>query len=126
MRYKIRELKKNIDDRGILLELLRSDEVGQFNQIYTANIKPGKERGGHYHKVRKEWFCVIKGEGRYELHDLLTGGKDSISIKESDFKQIELPPMIYHKVINTGDQDLIFVSAISDLYNKDNPDTYKE
>jgi UDP-2-acetamido-2,6-beta-L-arabino-hexul-4-ose reductase len=125
MKYKIRELKKNIDDRGTLVEVLRSDEVGEFNQIYSATIKPGKMRGGHYHKDRKEWFCILTGEGIYKIKDIDTGEEIEIPIREGEFKQIELEPGLYHEIYNTGEKDLIFVSAISDLYDKNNSDTYK-
>lgn len=124
MNYKIKNLEKHTDDRGTLIELLRSDQVGTFNQIYTATIKPGYSRGSHYHKERKEWFCVISGEGIYRIQDVETLDIEEIIIKEGDFKQIELKPGLWHQITNTGEKDLIFVSAISDLYDKDNPDTF--
>lgn len=125
MNYKIRELEKHIDERGTLVEVLRSDEVGQFNQIYTATIKPGYTRGGHYHKERREWFCVISGEGIYRIKDVETDDEEEIFIKEGEYKQIELRPGLYHEIKNIGEKDLIFVSAISDLYDKNNSDTFK-
>jgi len=125
MNYKIKTLEKKTDDRGTLIEVLRSDEVGEFNQIYSATIKPGKTRGQHYHKGRKEWFCVLKGEGVYRIKDIKTGNTEYVKIKEGDYKQIELEPMLWHSIENTGKEDLIFVSAISDLYDKKNPDTFR-
>lgn len=125
MNYKIRELKKNTDERGTLIEVLRSDEVGEFNQVYSATIEPGKMRGGHYHKQRKEWFCVLKGNGIYIVKDIQTGEQIDIPINEGEYKQIELSPGLYHEIHNTGNTEMIFVSAISDLYYKDNSDTFK-
>ena len=125
MNYKLRKLKKNTDERGTLIEVLRSDEVGQFNQVYSATIRPGYTRGGHYHKKRKEWFCILKGEGEYTIRDIKTGESKVIPIKENDYTQIELSSGLWHEIKNTGKEDLIFVSAISDLYDKNNPDTYK-
>ena len=125
MNYKIRRLKPNTDNRGTLVELLRSDEVGAFNQIYCATIKPGCSRGGHYHKERKEWFCIIQGEGIYKIRDIKTGQEVQLPIGANDYIQIELSPGNWHEIRNSGDSDLIFVSAISDLYDKMNSDTYK-
>ena len=126
MNYKVKNLFKATDDRGTLIELLRSDESGTFNQIYTANIKPGCFRGGHYHKERKEWFCVIQGQGTYKIRDIKTGEEKKIDVCGEDFIQIELPPYNWHQITNTGKKDLIFVSAISDCYSKNNPDTFRE
>lgn len=126
----IRYLDKNTDDRGTLIEVLRSDIVGQFNQIYSASIKPGKIRGGHYHKNRKEWFCVLIGEGTYEIKDMETGEIKDIVIgnigEDWQYMQIELVPGLWHSITNTGRSDLVFVSAISDCYDKQNPDTYRD
>ena len=124
--YKIKKLKKNTDERGTLIEVLRSDEVGQFNQIYSATIKPGKTRGQHYHKSRKEWFCILVGDGEYKIRDMATKEEKIIPIREGEYLQVELNPGLWHEVKNTGKKDLIFVSAISDLYNKENPDTFRE
>jgi len=125
MNYKIKELKQNTDERGTLIEVLRSDEVGTFNQVYSATIKPGCVRGGHYHKERKEWFCVLKGSGVYHIRDLITDDIADIYIREGEYKQIELKPGIYHEIRNTGDTEMVFVSVISDLYDKNNSDTFK-
>lgn len=125
MNYRIRKLQKKIDKRGTLIEVLRSDKVGEFNQIYSATIKPGHSRGKHYHKKRKEWFCVLKGEGIYTIKNIKGDECEIIDFKDGEYWQIELGPKLWHEIRNTGDEDLIFVSAISDLYNPNEPDTYK-
>ena len=125
MKYTIKELAQHEDNRGSLVELIRSDEVGAFNQVYTATIKPNESRGGHYHHNRREWFCVIKGRCVYSMNDVITGEKQDIAVSGDKPTQIGIEPMIWHKIINIGNEDATFVSVISDLYDKNNPDTFK-
>ena len=127
MDYTIQNLEKHEDHRGWLTELLRTDEIGEFNQVYCATIEPGEKRGGHYHKNRKEWFTIVRGDGVFKLWNKeLAKLKEVICIPVSgkDLTRIHIPVDMFHEIENTGDSELIFVSAISDLYDKDNSDTY--
>ena len=125
MDYKITELKKNIDDRGWLAEVIREDIIGEFKQVYVATMKKGVTRGNHYHKNRREWFCVIKGIARMTLW--VEGGVTTeIIMDEKELRLIEVPPLAWHKLENIGKGTLIKISATSDLYDKNNTDTYND
>jgi dTDP-4-dehydrorhamnose 3,5-epimerase-like enzyme len=64
--YRATPLDPKDDPRGRLVEVLRPDmtEVGQVNMIW---IRPGQERGRHYHKRSGEWFFVIAGAVAFQL-----------------------------------------------------------
>jgi mannose-6-phosphate isomerase-like protein (cupin superfamily) len=108
-------LKVNEDERGWLIEAFR-DEFPK-GQIYVFSIKPGKVRGKHYHKMKKEWFCVIQGSGIIKVD-----GKEH---KVKAFDKVYIPPNAYHEVTNTGKALLVAVAYSSEKYNPDNPDTYR-
>ena len=82
MNCKIIRIKKNTDKRGWLSEILREDKIGKFKQVYVVTIKPGQERGNHYHKKRKEWFCVhtIKNIGKEDV--IMVSGSSTLYDKK--------------------------------------------
>jgi len=127
MKIKIKNLKIHSDERGWLAEILREDEIKEkIKQVYVATIKPGFVRGNHYHLKRKEWFFVLKGEGKLYLKDSKTKRKKILKISEKVKRVIEIPPKIIHAIKNTGKETLYLVSIQNDLYDPKNPDTFPE
>jgi len=125
MDYKIRKLEKKEDERGWLAEIIRSDEVGPFNQVHIVCFKSGQTRAQHYHKNRKEWFYVADGTAMFKLKDINTGETNDIKIGKEDFLVLEISKNIWHEIKNIGESNLMIVSATSDTYDKNNSDTYK-
>ena len=127
MDYKTTGLKQNKDQRGWLTEVFREDMIGDFKQVYVATLKGKAIRGSHYHKKRREWFFIIKGKGIMRLEDIRNKGEVlDILMDEKDQNLIEIGPWIHHTLINTLRTTMIKVSATSDMYNKEEPDTYIE
>lgn len=125
----IRKIEKHSDKRGWLAEVLREDMVGKFKQVYVFTMLPNIDevRGGHYHKNRTEWFCCIKGKVKVTLHYIDEDDERDyiLSGQADDLQSIEIPPMTWHEVKNVGSRTAIVISGISDLYDKEEPDTYK-
>ena len=50
------------DERGSLMEILRSDDplFSHFGQVYMTTAYPGVVKGWHYHKKQKDYFTCIK------------------------------------------------------------------
>jgi len=47
MNVEIRSLEKHEDERGLLLEILKGDEINEsIQQIYFSTSEPGAVRGG--------------------------------------------------------------------------------
>ncbi len=60
---KIKDLKFIPDERGRLMEILRSDEeiFQKFGQIYMTTNYPGVVKAWHYHQKQTDNICCLKG-----------------------------------------------------------------
>jgi len=111
------------DERGWLAEILRVDRVEQrISQIYVSYSVKDAVRGGHYHKRKTEWFFVISGEASFYLRDLDTGEEDNLVIIDKDHLLLEIPAGVFHTI--KSKTELYLLVASSEVFNKDDPDTY--
>lgn len=65
-------------------------------------LHPGKETTGHAHGEAEEVYYFARGEG-----EILLGGERT-RVKEGDV--VLIPKASFHRVYNTGGEDLIFLS----------------
>ena len=114
-------LKTNEDSRGTLAEFVKSTRGGQ---IFVSRTKPGITRGNHYHHTKVEKFFVLEGDAIIRFRSI--GGGDVLSYKVagSELKVVDIPPGYTHSIENIGQTDLITLFWSSELFNKENPDTY--
>lgn len=123
IKYKIKKLKVHKDERGWLVELLKSNELEEpVRQIHITSIKPGCVRGNHYHSKRIEWFFLIVGEAKVFLQDIKTKKRIFFKLSEKEPKVITIYPYISHAVKNTGKNTAYLVAAQSDIYDPKCPD----
>lgn len=108
------KIKKHEDERGWLIEAFKAEL--KDGQVYAFTINPGKTRGRHYHKIKEEWFCVLKGEGTIKV-----GDKEHRVGAQS---KLHVPPGAYHEITNTGKETMIVIAFINRKYDPENPDTY--
>ena len=66
---KEKELRLINDERGYLMEVLRSDDkiFQKFGQVYITACYPGYVKGWHYHRLQTDNFTCIKGKIRLVL-----------------------------------------------------------
>ena len=127
MKLNIKKLVVKKDDRGWLAEIIRSDDVDStFGQILITTALPGKTKGNHYHKRKKEWYCVIKGKGLLRLKDLKTDEVKDLILDAEDLKLVEMPLNVAHAIKNVGNQELFLLAYVSESFNLQDPDTYFE
>lgn len=126
---KLIELVPHIDDRGYLIEILRStdEHFTKFGQVYlVGDMVRGTIRAFHKHKILWDWFFISHGSAKFALVD---DRKDSPTYKEintfilSERKPqlLVVPPGIYHGWMSLED-DTQMVSTASEVYNRENPD----
>ena len=123
----IRELKILLDDRGEFFECIRSEHIdSKFGQIYITTAFPTKVKGNHYHKRKTELFCVIQGKGELLLKDCSTKEQRTIKMGQENMIVVKIPNNVIHAIKNVGSEKMILLGYISEPYDKDNTDTYKE
>jgi len=125
MKVNIKKLIVKKDDRGWLAEIIRQEDVNsKFGQILITTALPGKIKGNHYHKRKKEWYCVIKGKGLLRLKDLKTGKVKDLILDSDDLKLVEIPLNVVHAIRNVGSQELYLLAYVSESFDLQDPDTY--
>lgn len=125
VKYKIQNLKVHLDERGWLVEMLKRNHLkDDIKQIYVATIKPGHFRASHYHKKRKEWFFIVRGEAKVFLADINTKKRITLKLTARTPKLLTVFPNTAHLIKNIGKEALYLVSAQNDIYDPQKPDTY--
>jgi len=121
----IKKLEKKIDERGFVLEILRSEQVNSlFGQIYISTVKPGRIKGNHYHKRKKEWYCVIRGSVKVHLYDMRSNERKEVLLNADNPILLQINPGICHAIENNGEEEAWVLSYISESFNPNNPDTF--
>ncbi len=129
---RVKDLRRIVDDRGWLMEILRSDwpEFKKFGQTYLTTCKPGVIKGWHYHKLQWDHFVPIRGNALIALFDPRTDSRSrgtvmEIEVKEGEPKFIEIPPLVYHGFTPMDDKEIWVVNTPTELYNYRQPDEYR-
>lgn len=125
MFFEITDLEKHEDERGVLVEFARTDKLKEgIKQVHTVTIFPGKERGGHYHLKTMEWFFLAKGEAELVLTNIETKEEETLVLKGDKPQLVSIFPKVSHRIKNIADDTAILLAVTSELYNKENPDSY--
>ncbi|VEF49042.1 NAD-dependent epimerase/dehydratase [Bacillus freudenreichii] len=109
------------DQRGSLVELLKSEHSGQ---IFISTSHPGVIRGNHYHHTKVEKFCVIKGKANIKLRDIFSDKIISYVVTDDNIQIVDIPPGYTHSLENIGDSKLIVLFWANEIFDPDRPDTY--
>ena len=112
------------DERGSLTELVKVDS--SEGQVFFSTTNKGYVRGEHFHMRKFERFCVVDGEAVIRIRKLGTDDIQEYQVSGDEIKIIDMPILYTHNIENTGDDKLTTIFWISELYDKDKPDTYGE
>jgi UDP-2-acetamido-2,6-beta-L-arabino-hexul-4-ose reductase len=118
----VRDLDRKSDDRGYLLECLRTKSSN--SHIFYSITRPGITRGNHFHFRKVERFIIIKGSAEIEFQKPDTKGIERFTISGDDNKVIDIPVMNVHTLKNIGEDDLICAFWTNEIFDPNNPDTY--
>jgi len=114
-------LTKHVDPRGEFVEMLRTQDSGQFS-YFTAH--PGITRGGHYHHTKTEKFLVVKGEAEFKFKHIMTGETYALQTSSDQPEVVETVPGWTHDITNIGDDEMIVLLWANERFDPENPDTY--
>jgi dTDP-4-dehydrorhamnose 3,5-epimerase len=129
---KIKKLKVIPDERGWLMEILRSDDdiFEKFGQVYLTTAYPGVVKAWHLHKKQQDNFTCIKGMMKVALYDSRKGSPTHKEINEFFIGErnptlISVPPLVYHGFKAIGTESAFFLSIPTLPYNYGEPDEYR-
>jgi len=128
----VKELRVILDERGRLMEMLRSDDdiYSQFGQVYMTTAYPGVVKAWHYHKIQDDHFAVVKGMIKLVLYDDREGSGTRGEVNEFFMGThnpilVKIPRGIYHGFKSTGEEEAIVINVPTEPYNRENPDEYR-
>ena len=126
MKIQVKKLKIKNDSRGSLVEILHPDDVASetFGMILVTTAFSNEIKGGHYHKRKTEWYCVVKGKGLLTLIDRRTNEEKEINMGGKNMVTVKIPPNYFHKVKNIGLDEMYLLVYVDEPYNLLDPDTY--
>lgn len=129
---RIKALRVIPDERGWLMELLRSDDpfFEKFGQAYLSVIYPGVVKGWHFHKLQRDNLCVIKGMAKLVLCDQRDSSPTKGNIMELYIGElcpmlVSIPPGIIHGMKGISAEPAYFINIPTELYNYTEPDEYR-
>lgn len=129
---KVRKLRLIPDERGYLMEMMRTDweEFEKFGQTYITAVYPGVVKGWHYHKLQTDHFVCVHGMAKVVLYD---GREDSPTHGEvNEFFMgtqnpilLKIPRGVMHGFKGISPEMTLIVNVPTELYNYQEPDEYR-
>jgi dTDP-4-dehydrorhamnose 3,5-epimerase len=127
-----KELTRHADERGYLMELLRSDDpfFERFGQSYVALNYPGVVRAWHYHRKQTDHFVVIKGMIKAVLYDdrdasPTKGQVGEFFLGDNNPKLLKIPPGVLHGYKTIGVEPSLLINFPTEVYNPEQPDEFR-
>lgn len=121
----IKDLIKNEDNRGWLIELFRKDMIDQgiFPEMsYISMTCPGIARGPHEHLEQTDYFCFV-GPSTFKLvmwdnrkESATYKNKMILNLGENNHKIVIIPPRVVHAYKNIGDKPGLVINLPNKLY----------
>jgi len=128
----VKKLKLIPDERGRLMEILRSDEeiFEKFGQVYMTTAYPGVIKAWHYHKKQCDYFTCISGTMCLALYDMREGSPtyknvDEFIIDLDNTILVKIPKLVYHGFKCVGDKEAIVINVPTLPYSHSEPDEYR-
>ena len=120
------------DERGRLMEILRSDDelFRRFGQVYMTTAYPGVVKGWHYHKKQIDNFAVVKGTIKLVLYDRredspTRGEVNEFFLGEHNPLLVQIPALVLHGFKGVGVEEAIVVNCPTEVYNYAEPDEFR-
>lgn len=117
------KLKKNTDDRGSFIEIIR---LGIGGQVSYSTTNEGITRGNHFHTRKIERFTVIQGKAKIQLRKINTDEILDFYLDGENPSYVDMPIWYTHNITNIGDSELLTIFWINEPYNPIDPDTFLE
>ncbi len=124
-----KELKIIPDERGWLMEMLRSDDeiFSEFGQVYVSAVYPGVVKGWHAHRRQTDNIVCVAGTIKLVLYDDRDGSPtrgrvEEFFIGERNPLLVQVPPGVLHGWKCVGPDTALAVNIPDRPYRRDDPD----
>jgi len=128
----VKDLKVIPDERGRLMEILRSDDdiFQKFGQVYMTTNYPGVVKAWHYHKKQTDHVVCVRGMIKLVMYD---GREDSSTrgrineffLGEHNPGMVRIPPGVWHGWKGIAETEALIINVTTELYNADSPDEFR-
>ena len=130
---KTKKLRLIPDERGWLMEVLRSDDgdiYSRFGQVYVSATYPGVVKAWHYHKVQFDNFACVAGMVKLVLVDTRPGSSTEGEINEFVIGAlnptlVQVPPLVYHGWKCVSEETALVVNVPTEAYQYHAPNEYR-
>ena len=119
----VQDMNVNTDHRGVFVEIFKTKDSGQISYFSS---KPGVTRGGHYHHSKVEKFLVVRGKAKFNFQNIITKEKFEIYTCCTKPQFVYTVPGWSHDITNIDDNEMIVVLWANEIFNRNQPDTWKE
>lgn len=129
---KVHQLKPIVDERGYLMEMMRSDDPDfkGFGQTYVTSVNEGVVKAWHYHEKQTDTFICIYGLIKVVLYDCREdsptyGIINEFFIGDRNPQRVQIPPKVMHgfKGVNPGYS--LVMNLPDQLFNYEKPDEFR-
>jgi dTDP-4-dehydrorhamnose 3,5-epimerase len=128
----VKELKPIPDERGRLMEILRSDDdmFEKFGQVYMTTAYPGVVKAWHYHKKQTDNMACISGMMKLVLYDSREESSTRGEVMEIFFGThrpllVHIPPLVYHGFKAISENEALVINVPTEVYVHDRPDEFR-
>ncbi len=128
----VKELKRISDERGWLMEMLRSDDemFSKFGQAYLTCAYPGVVKAWHYHRSQTDFFVCVQGMAKVVLYDPreespTRGYINEFFLGDLNPLLVRIPPLVYHGFKGIGIGPTVMLNMPSEVYNHEAPDEHR-
>jgi dTDP-4-dehydrorhamnose 3,5-epimerase len=129
---KVKELRVIPDERGRLMEILRSDDelFAKFGQVYMTTTYPNVVKAWHMHKKQTDNVVCLQGMIKLALYDPREDSPTYNDVNEFYLGVhnpilVQIPPEVYHGWMCVSDEEAVIVNVPTEVFNYKKPDEHR-
>lgn len=126
---KIKKLRVIPDERGRLMEILRSDDeiFIKFGQVYMTTTYPNVVKAWHKHEKQTDNIACLSGMLKLALYDARPNSPTHGEVNQfylgiHNPLLIQIPPGVYHGWMCISYEEAIVINIPTEPYNYELPD----
>ena len=127
-----KQLKAIPDERGRLMEILRSDDslFERFGQVYMTTTYPGVVKAWHLHKKQTDNVACLHGMIKLVIYDPRENSPTLGTLNEfylgiHNPLLVQIPAGLFHGWTCVSEEEAIVVNIPTQPYNYDDPDEHR-